>query len=69
MEATHEITACYFPGTGEVELTWRDVETDTTVALTAKVDEQTGNQIAKVVMPCLYSGAVVKKRNENEAGD
>ena len=63
MEATHEITACYFPGTGEIELTWRNIETDETAALTAKVDEETGNQIATVVMPCVYSGAIVRKEN------
>lgn len=63
MEATHEITACYFPGDGEVELTWHDLNTNETAALTTKVDAKTGNQIAKVVMACVYVGARVKENH------
>ena len=60
-EATHEITACYFPGKDEVELTWEDVETHEKAALTAKVTPEVGHQIAKVVMPCVCQNAVAKE--------
>ncbi len=61
MEATHEITACYFPNTGEVELTWEDIETHEKVEIIAKVNKKTGEQISRVVMPCVYHGAVIKR--------
>ena len=68
MEATHKISAVYVPGTGEVDLTWEDLTTGEGARLTARVDDATGEQIAKTVMPCVYSGAVVcgqeaKRRN------
>jgi len=57
MEATHKISACYFPGKGEAELTWENLETHEKAFLTVKVDEETGSQIARTVMPCVYSNA------------
>lgn len=59
MKPTHKISAVYFPGMGEVEATWEDIETGETAAVTFKVNEETGNKIAKVVPPCVYSEAVI----------
>lgn len=59
-KATHIITACYFPGKQEVELTWEEIGTDERAALLAKVDSETGNAIAKTVMACVYHGAVAR---------
>lgn len=61
MEATHKITACYFPKVGEIELTWEDLETGEVATLTTKVDKKTGEQISKVVMACVYHGAILGK--------
>jgi hypothetical protein len=62
VEATHKITACYFPKTKEVELTWEDLESGEIASLTTKVDNKTGNQISKVVMACVYHYAIVKEK-------
>jgi hypothetical protein len=60
IEATHEITACYFPGTGEVELTWRDLQTGETAGMTAKVSKKIGEKIASVVYPCVNNPVIIK---------
>lgn len=60
-EATHEITSCYFPRTGEVELTWKNLETGKSVFLTTRVDSKTGNKIAEVVPACVYHPAIVRE--------
>lgn len=65
-EATHLISAVYFPGTGEVELSWEDVLTNKTAYLTASVTPQEGEAIAQCVPPCVYHGAVVKEPNQQE---
>jgi len=59
-KATHKITACYFPGLGELELTWQDIETDERAGITVKgVEPEAGKQVAKTVMPCVTQGATV----------
>lgn len=60
---THEITACYFPKVGEVDLTWLDLETREKAALTAKVTPEQGKAISNVVWPCVYSDAAVYRRS------
>jgi len=57
---THEISACYFPGVGECEFTWEDIETGKRLHLTVKVDEKFGNEMVELVPACVYSKAVVK---------
>lgn len=63
-KATHEISACYFPGKGDVELTWRDLSTGQCADLTTKVTAAEGLAIAEVVMPCVYSPAVAAARKK-----
>lgn len=65
-EATHEITACYFPGKGEVDLTWKDLKTRQIACLTSKVTPAEGNAIADVVWPCVYHDAVTTTKFGNE---
>ena len=59
MKAIHEITACYYPNRGEVYLTWKNLGDGKQASLTAKVSEEDGASIARVVMPCVFSGAAV----------
>jgi len=54
MEATHKISAGYFPGTDELDLTFEDIETNKKIALTVKIDKKTGNAVANIVPPCTY---------------
>jgi hypothetical protein len=61
MEATHEITACYFPKTGEVEATWEDLTTGERAGATFKVNKKTGEAIARTVMACVYQHATIKQ--------
>lgn len=61
-EATHIITGVYFPGLGEVELTWEDLLTGEKAFLTTTVTPEEGIQIAKAIPPCVYSGATVQDR-------
>jgi hypothetical protein len=56
-ETTHEISACYYPGKGEAELTFRDIETNEFVAMLVKVPEKIGDQLSKVVPCCVYWNA------------
>jgi len=63
MEATHKISACYFPAKKEIELTWEDIKEGTQVSLTVEVGSDKGNQIADCIMPCVYIGAVTKEKH------
>jgi|GEM_PF-5064911 len=56
---THKISACYFPGKGEVELTWENLETGERAELTTKVSKGIGERISKTVMACVYHEATV----------
>lgn len=59
-EATHRISACYFPAKQELDLTWEDIETGERAGLTVpNVVPKVGLQIAKTVPPCVYGAAVV----------
>jgi len=60
MEATHKISAVYFPGTREVELSWEEIETGKTISITAKITHEHGCKIAEIIPPCVYSGAILK---------
>lgn len=66
MEATHKISACYFPKSGQVELTWEDLKTGKVAFLTTSVSPNEGNQIARVISPCLYYGAVLKQQEKRQ---
>lgn len=66
-KATLEVTACYFPKKGEVELTWEDIETGKKAWLTTKVTPEEGNRISNVVMACVYHGAITKEVNHNDS--
>jgi hypothetical protein len=58
----YEITACYFPGTGEAELTYR-AESGEYCALTVPVTPEQGEKLASVVWPCVaHTGKVLPPR-------
>ena len=63
MKATHKISAVYFPKVSEIELTWEDIKTGESAWLVAKITPKEGNQIAKIVPPCVYSGAIVNNKD------
>jgi len=56
-EPEYLISACYFPGHDEVELTWERKSDGAKAALTCKVTPEQGKQVADVVWPCLYHEA------------
>jgi hypothetical protein len=56
-EPEYLISACYFPGHDEVELTWERKSDGAKAALTCKVTPEQGKQIANVVWPCVYHEA------------
>jgi hypothetical protein len=62
MEATHKISACYYPATQEVDLTWEEIKGEA-AHLSVKVSKEEGESIASVVMPCVYIGTVTKERH------
>jgi len=64
MQATHKISAVYFPSSGEVELTIEDIDTGELVYFTAPVNEKIGKAISKVVPACVYVGAVITTTEE-----
>lgn len=55
--ATHEITACYFPGKGEIEVSWTNTEENLSCALTLPVTPEQGEKLSSTVWPCLVHGA------------
>lgn len=57
MEATHKISAVYYPKSGEMDLTWEDTETGKAAYLTVKVSTEEGERVSDVVGPCVYFGA------------
>ena len=61
MDATHMISAVYYPGTEKIELTWENIATNETVCLFTKVDAAKGKKISSVVAPCTYFGAISTK--------
>ncbi len=61
MEATHKISATYHPYRKSINLTWVDVDIEKRASLTVQVDKETGEAISRVVPPCVYCGAVIKK--------
>jgi hypothetical protein len=61
MKAEFEISVVYFPAKHELELTWRDLETNKYAGITVKVTKQQGESVSDVVPPCVYVKAVTKK--------
>ena len=61
MEATHLISAVYFPAKKELELTWEDLTTGKKAGLLIGVDNEKGNEITEAVPPCLHHGATNEK--------
>jgi hypothetical protein len=60
-QATHKISACYFPGHGIAELTWEDIASGEMADLLVNVSKEKGKAISKVVMPCVYQDAVAEQ--------
>ena len=63
-DAEYEISACYFPGTGEAELTWRRLSDGEQCAITVSVTEEQGNELVEVIGPCVYYNA--RKRSDKQ---
>ncbi len=61
-EATHKISAVYFPGREEVELSFENIETGRSISLITKVSPETGKRIAEIVPPCVYHSAVINDK-------
>ncbi len=57
MEATHKISAVYWPKLGEISLTWENLNRGQFAHLDTNVTSDEGEAIASVVMPCVYQGA------------
>ena len=55
--ATHEITAAYYPNKKIIDLYWRDLESGDYAYLEVEVSEHKGEEISKVVPPCLWTYA------------
>lgn len=51
------VTACYFPGKGEADLTWERNEDGARFAMTVKVTEDQGKALSNVVYPCIFWSA------------
>ncbi len=71
IEATHKISAVYYPGDSFIDLTWEDIETGEMAFLSVQVNRDKGEAICRVVSPCVYHGAVSENeieelRKENE---
>jgi len=66
LEPEYEISACYFPGCGEAELTWRRVSDGRECALTVELTEEQGNELVEVIGPCVYYGAA-KRRSDDQS--
>jgi hypothetical protein len=47
------VTACYFPFTGDAELSWERVRDGQSFAMTVPVTPEQGRALAKVVWPCI----------------
>ena len=58
MEALYKISACYFPEQAEAELTWERLSDGAVCFLTVKITPEQGDELAKVIGPCVYYGAV-----------
>lgn len=58
MEATHKISAVFYERSQNLEVTWENLEDGTTASLLTFVPIELGQKISRVVMPCVYSGAI-----------
>lgn len=59
-EATHKISAVYYPKTGQTELTFEDLDTMEVAAFTVHLSKSVGEKLAEVVPPCVYSKAKLR---------
>lgn len=65
-EATHKISACYFPNTGEIELSWENIKSNEIAIWSTKIPHDRGEKITSVV-PCgTFWGAIVKDDDNKE---
>lgn len=62
METTYKISACYFPGTSEVELTYESLESGESCHLTLPCTHEQGESLVEVIGPCVYYNAVKASR-------
>lgn len=61
LDATHKVSAVYYPKTKEVNATWEDIATGKSVDVTFRVTPDKGSDIAKIMMPCVYQKAICTK--------
>jgi len=57
MDTTHKISAVFFPQRNEVEATWENIATGKTAGATFPVTPDQGEDIAELIMPCVYHDA------------
>lgn len=57
MDTTHKISAVFFPQRNEVEATWENIATGKTASATFLVTPDQGEDIAELIMPCVYHDA------------
>lgn len=67
--STYKISACYFPDSGEAELTYERMEDGAYIMLTVPVSDEDGERLAEVIGPCVYYDAVEKKNPNNRMED
>lgn len=62
MNTTHKISAVFFPQRNEVEATWENIATGKRAGATFPVTPDQGEDIAEVLMPCVYQDAACEQR-------
>lgn len=62
-----DVTACYFPGTGDAELSWKRLSDGKSFAMTVKVTEKQGKALSDVVYPCVFWRATASATESDTA--
>lgn len=66
MDTTHKISATFFPQKNEVDATWENIATGKKIEITFPVTPDQGEDLAEIVMPCVYQKAVYRSLKGGE---
>ena len=66
MNTTHKVSAVFLPQRNEVEATWENIATGKVAAATFSVTTDQGEDIAEVVMPCVYQDSCLTRDKEDK---
>ena len=67
MEATHEISASYYPNRDELELTFRHIVADEKIEIVvACMRKEVGEKFAEIVPTCIYHPCTIKSVDGKE---